>query len=155
MTEVTPLRAERLKKPQSLGSAGHAPYPARFHRSHRAQQLQAQGQGLTSAEQFAALPPVRVCGRITAFRQMGGASFFDLTDGSGRIQLYREKETLGPEGEGLLAHLDVGDFLGVEGGFFRPKRGELSIQISFCTFLSRALLPMPEKWHGLKDTETR
>jgi len=155
MTEVNPLRAERLKKLQSLGSAGHAPYPARFDRSHLAQQLQAQGQGLTSAEQFAALPPVRVCGRITAFRQMGGASFFDLTDGSGRIQLYGEKEALGPQYEFLLAHLDIGDFLGVEGRLFRTKRGELSIQIALCTFLSKALLPMPEKWHGLKDTETR
>lgn len=149
------LRAERLKKLESLEQQGHAPYPARYKRSHNAQQLQDDYESHTESEQFQSLDAVSVCGRITALRRMGGASFLDLRDGSGRIQLYAEKETLGDQYELLIEHLDIGDFLGAEGKLFRTKRGELSIDIRSFQFLSKSLLPLPEKWHGLKDTEVR
>src|SRR5574337_741491 len=130
MTENNALRAERLRKLQSLQAAGHPPYPTRFDRSHLAQSLQEQCQNLRTAQEFESLAPVRICGRITAFRQMGGATFLDLRDGSGRIQLYAAKERLGIQYDFLLSHLDIGDFLGVEGRLFRTKRGELSVEIA-------------------------
>ncbi len=150
------LRQERLKKLASLQQQGHSPYPTKFERSHGAQQLQTDFENHTETEQFQELAAVTVCGRITALRRMGGASFLDLRDGSGRIQLYAEKDTLSEQNyELLMEHLDIGDFLGVSGQLFRTKRGELSIDIKNFQFLSKSLLPLPEKWHGLKDTEVR
>lgn len=155
MNDQHPLRAERLKKLDSLLAQGYNPYPSKFKRSHFAQELQTAYEGFSESGQFKGLDAVCVCGRITAFRGMGGASFLDLQDDSGRIQLFAHKDTLEAQYDWLLEHLDIGDFLGVEGHLFRTKRGELSIQVESFSLLSKSLLPPPEKWHGLKDTETR
>ncbi len=102
-----------------------------------------------------AVRTVKIAGRITAKRDMGKASFADLTDSSGRIQLYIKKDVLGEELYADFLKCDIGDIVGVEGDVFRTRKGEISVSVTSATFLAKALLPLPEKWHGLKDTELR
>jgi lysyl-tRNA synthetase class 2 len=149
------LREERLRKLEELRERGLDPYrPTRFDRTHPARQIHDEFSQLAPGEEGQSR--VRVAGRITARRVMGGASFYDLRDGSGRIQIYATQDALGPKRYALLAEeLDVGDFLGVEGPVFRTKRGELSVRVEEFHILAKALRPLPEKWHGLRDVETR
>jgi lysyl-tRNA synthetase class 2 len=90
-----------------------------------------------------------------ALRGMGKAAFLDLRDRSGKIQIYATLDGLGEEAYALLECLDVGDFLAVAGEVFRTKRGEISVSATEWTFLAKAIRPLPEKWHGLKDVEVR
>ena len=145
--ELIALRKEKL---QRLRQAGIDPYPARFNRTHSAQEA-ADNLG-DAAEHTEA---VSVAGRVTALRQMGKASFLDLRDGSGRIQVYLKQETLGLKQYGLLKEIDLGDFLGVDGVMFRTKTGEPTVEARSLTVLAKALRPPPEKWHGLSDVEIR
>jgi len=145
--ELIALRKEKL---QRLREAGIDPYPARFNRTHSAQEaLQNLGDAAKAAD------PVSVAGRITALRQMGKASFLDVRDSSGRIQVYLKQETLGIDQYALLKEIDLGDFLGVEGTLFRTKTGEPTVEARSLTVLAKALRPPPEKWHGLNDVEIR
>lgn len=99
---------------------------------------------------------VSVAGRIMSWRDMGKAAFMDLRDPSGRIQLYVKIDVMGEEPyRELTASLDIGDIVGVTGEVFRTRRGEISIKTDSVTILSKALLPLPEKYHGLKDTDAR
>ena len=146
--EESLIRA-RLAKLEKLRKLGIDPYPPRYDRTHsinEARELLLQkGEG----------EEVSVAGRIVALRQMGKASFLDLRDGSGKIQVYLRQDSLGPERYELLKTLDLGDFLGVRGKLFRTKTGEITIQASDFTILSKSLRPLPEKWHGLVDVEKR
>ena len=100
--------------------------------------------------------PVSVAGRIMSWRDMGKAAFLDLRDGTGRIQLYVKIDVIGEEAyQHLRSYLDIGDIVGVRGFAFRTRRGEISIRAEEMTILSKSLLPLPEKWHGLKDTDMR
>ncbi len=99
--------------------------------------------------------PVRLAGRIMAIRSHGKASFIDIQDISGRIQTYFQKGSLPDKEFELLRLLDIGDIIGIEGEPFRTRTGELTIKVSSFTLLSKALRPLPEKWHGLKEIETR
>ncbi len=147
------LREDRLKKLAELRAQGIDPYPTKFDRTHLLGQLHDRFQLLVAGEE----PPerVRVAGRIMARRVMGGASFYDLCDESGRIQLHATQDQLGEGRYRLFTDLEVGDFLGVSGLIFRTKRGELSIRVEEYTMLAKALRSLPEKWHGLTDVETR
>ncbi|MEY2408989.1 MAG: lysyl-tRNA synthetase, class [Verrucomicrobiota bacterium] len=98
---------------------------------------------------------VAIAGRITAHRDMGKSQFLDLKDQSGRIQIYAQKNVLGDEQFDIFKHLDLGDFIGVEGAFFTTKAGEPSVKINRFVILSKALRPPPSNWHGLEDTEIR
>ena len=98
---------------------------------------------------------VAIAGRLTAMRGMGKASFLDLRDGAGRIQAYATVDELGEAAYEELGNVDIGDFLSVTGEVFRTKRGELTVEIEEFTFLAKAIRPLPEKWHGLKDVEQR
>jgi len=148
------LREERLRKLEDLRRRGIEPYPARCERTHTAQQLH---------ERFANLPPgeetdehVWVAGRVMGRRVLGKASFWDLRDGTGRIQLLLSQDALGEERyELLLRDVDLGDFLGAYGRVVRTRRGELSVRVEDYRVLAKALRPLPEKWHGLKDQEAR
>jgi lysyl-tRNA synthetase class 2 len=148
-----PLREERLRKLACLRERGIDPYPTRFQRTHEAAQLQAEFATLAAATETQTR--VHVAGRLTARRLMGGASFLDLRDGSGRIQLHAASDKLGREAYELLTMLDIGDFVGIEGLIFRTKKGELSVRVERFQLLAKALLPLPEKWHGLQDVERR
>ncbi|MBM3301753.1 MAG: lysine--tRNA ligase, partial [Deltaproteobacteria bacterium] len=99
--------------------------------------------------------PVRMAGRVMALRIMGKASFVRVRDSSGDFQAYLTRETLGPETYNLAKKLDIGDIVGFRGRPFRTRTGELSILADQVTLLTKALRPLPEKWHGLTDVETR
>ncbi len=105
--------------------------------------------------QFTQGREVAMAGRITAHRDMGKSMFLDIKDGSGRIQIYAQKNALGEEAFETFKHLDLGDFLGVRGSLFTTKTGEISVKLASFIVLAKAIRPMPEKWHGLADTETR
>jgi len=98
---------------------------------------------------------VALCGRITAQRDMGKSQFIDIRDQSGRIQVYAQKQTLGDQQFKIFKHLDLSDFIGVNGTLFTTKSGEISVKLASFVILSKALRPPPAKWHGLVDTEIR
>lgn len=130
-------------------AAGHDPFGGRFTFTTQAQDVVV-GFGELEGQ------TVRLAGRVTAKRGQGKAAFLDLRDPSGRIQLYATIDALGEELlDRLLRWVHVGDYLGVEGEVFRTQRGEISLRLLQYTLLSKALNPLPEKWHGLTDVETR
>ena len=98
---------------------------------------------------------VFIAGRIMSWRDMGKANFIDLQDGSGRIQVYVKINEIGEEAFRQFGKWDLGDIVGVEGEVFRTRRGEISVKAEKITLLSKSLRPLPEKWHGLKDTDAR
>ena len=98
---------------------------------------------------------VRIAGRLMAKRGMGKSIFGDVRDSSGRIQLFAGKSDLGDEAFALVKKLDVGDIVGIDGELFKTKTGEITVRVKQCTLLSKALRPLPEKFHGLQDVEQR
>ena len=145
----------RLNKLARLRELGIDPYPHRYRRSHTAQQALDLFSSLEdSGAEEPRTDPVSVGGRITTFRGMGRATFADLVDGSGRIQLFFRRNKL-PELYELLQHLDIGDWLGATGPVFRTRTGEVTVEVSDFSVLSKAIRPLPEKFHGLTDLESR
>jgi len=147
------ITGQRLEKLNKIRSRNIDPYPHRFPRIHTIQAAIAlfQQQEGSNAEGL----KVSVAGRIMAQRSMGKATFVDLRDGSGKIQAYIRRDTLGDEKYQYLHDFDIGDFMGISGKVFRTKSGEITVQVSDLTMLSKSLLPLPEKWHGLTDVEKR
>src|SRR3990172_8172222 len=144
--EIIALRREKLER---LRARGIDPYPQRFRRTHTAQEaIDLLGEGDQG-------PEVTVAGRVMATRNMGRATFLDLRDGSGRLQVYLKRDTLGDPTYEVLHDIDLGDFLGVAGTLFRTKTGEPTVEAKSLTLLAKALRPPPEKWHGLHDVEVR
>jgi lysyl-tRNA synthetase class 2 len=140
---------ERLKKLDKLIELGVNPYPYKFDRSHNFQQIKAQFETLSQTEE-----KIRACGRIITVRGHGKTLFATLADESGRIQLYFRKDKLAEKFE-LFQYFDAGDFVGVNGSVFKTKTGEITVLVDDYVLLSKALRPLPEKWHGLKDIEIR
>ena len=150
--ELLQQRREKLERIQGLGFAA---YPHKFPYTHTLKEIQA-GFSHATVEQLAEnKSPVRVCGRVSAIRGHGKAGFLDLSQGGQRLQVYVKKDAVGEKSFELYQLLDLGDSLGVEGYLFRTRTGELSVHAESLTFLSKALLPLPEKWHGLQDVEAR
>ncbi len=148
------ITQQRLEKLEKLRAQGINPYPHRYHRSHTTEEA------IELLEQQEKSPKanvvsIMVAGRITARRNMGPISFLDLRDGSGKIQLMMDKQFLNKDNVELLKNLDIGDIVGANGVLFRTKRGEPTIKVSSLTLLAKSLQPLPEKWHGLSDTDTR
>ena len=98
---------------------------------------------------------VRIAGRIMSWRRMGKAHFIDVRDGSDRMQVYVRMNDIGKEAFEAFRKWDIGDIIGIEGFVFRTRMGEISVHARSVTLLSKSLLPLPEKWHGLKDQDTR
>ncbi len=151
------LIANRLAKREQLLARGGG-YPARAHRTHSCREALAlfeSSEAGTGAAGSGAEPHAAVSGRVTGQRLLGRAAFLDLRDGSGGIQLHLRSDQL-PEGEfALLELLDVGDFVEAEGGLFRTRSGEVTLAVERWRILVKALRPLPEKWAGLTDPETR
>ena len=147
-----PLVESRLEKLAELRRRGIEPYPSRIPDVEPIAPILEQQEKLAPEEHSGVR--VSIAGRVLARRGMGKAAFLDLRDGTGTIQLHATVDSLG-DTYGLLETLDVGDFLAVMGEVFRTKRGELSVAVSEWTFLAKAIRPLPEKWHGLKDVELR
>jgi len=147
------LMGARVAKLERLRARGIDPYPAHLERTHTCTEAVEQ---FSSAEATGAeAPSVTVAGRIVSKRAMGKASFLDLRDGSGRVQVYVRRDRVGEDAYTLLDELDLGDFLGVSGPMFRTRTGEPTVETRTLTVLAKALAAPPEKWHGLQDIEVR
>lgn len=148
-TDISEIRQIRRDKLAKLQNEGRDPFTQmRFERTAYSTQIK---------EDFEAWEDktVSLCGRLMSKRDMGKAFFADLLDDRGRIQLYVKIDDLGEELFNEFKKWDIGDIAGVEGLVFRTRRGEISVHVKSITLLSKSLLPLPEKFHGLTDTETR
>ena len=145
------LRREKLKKIEALGQAT---YRSKYEFTHTISQIWAEFDK-TAEELDAARVNVRVAGRIMAIRLMGKAGFAHIQQGGKKLQVYVKKDAVGDTGFELYKLLDLGDHVGVSGYLFRTRTGELSVHVETLEFLSKDLLPLPEKWHGLTDVELR
>ncbi|HEX6825676.1 MAG TPA: amino acid--tRNA ligase-related protein, partial [Nitrospiraceae bacterium] len=155
MDELNEQQQQRIKKLDALREAGIAPYGTRFDVKDRAGQLIA----LHAEKAKEVLEEEKIsctfAGRIVALRRFGKAGFAVLQDGSDRLQVYLKKDHLSEQGYRIAELLDLGDWIGVTGILFRTKTNEFTVDVGQLTFLSKALRPLPEKWHGLTDVETR
>jgi len=146
---------QRLAKVDALRAQGVDPFGGRFEVTHSAEALH-QRHGASSREALEDVKPVAaVSGRVVALRRFGKAAFAHLQDGSGRIQVYLKKDVLPADDFAIVEQFDLGDFIGARGRLFRTKTDELTIEAASVTHLAKALRPLPEKWHGLTDVETR
>ena len=150
--KIYELRKEKLKQIEALGQSA---YPYRYETTHAIPQI---------VEEFSSRPHrnsnrreinVSVAGRLMSIRVQGKAGFAHLQQGGKRLQIYVKLDFVGEKGFQLYKLLDIGDYIGVKGYLFRTRTNELTIHVEEITFLVKDLLPLPEKWHGLQDVETR
>ena len=146
MEDTNSLIEFRRQKLRELNEKGMNPFRNKFTPSETCAQAK---------ESYEEGRPAKLAGRISAQRVMGKSQFLDIKDGSGRMQIYAQKQHLGDEAFQLLKTMDMADFLGIEGTMFTTKMGEISVKIDSFIVLCKALRPPPEKWHGLEDTEIR
>ncbi len=147
------LIRRRHEKLEALRAAGVDPFGSRFPVSHWAGPLHARWDA-GSEDDLKAAGPVSMAGRVMSLRHHGKSCFAHVLDRTATIQLYARADVLG-EDYARFTDLDVGDFVGVTGELFRTRTGELTVQVKAWSFLGKSLRPLPEKWHGLKDVETR
>ena len=140
------FRNQRLAHLETLKAAGHRPYGRAFERTGSLAEVRAA---------FAEGLAVRVAGRVVAVREMGKSVFAHVQDGTDKFQIYVQKNALGDESFAAFKAVDLGDFIGLEGELFTTRTGEQSVKVLKWELLSKALHPLPEKWHGLSDVEVR
>lgn len=148
--EINEQMQVRIDKMHKIEEHGWKPFGYRFLYNHRAADIAAQFDELSEKE-----TEVKMAGRIMAIRGHGKTCFMDMQDKTGRIQVYVRKDVIGEENYALIKLMDIGDTVGITGTAFRTHMGELSIKANSVEMLSKSLRPLPEKWHGLKDVETR
>src|SRR5262250_1274118 len=146
------LRLEKLKQIEALGQRA---YPTKYEFTHSIPQILVDYSAKTGEQLEVERVNVRLAGRIMAIRLMGKAGFAHLQQDGQRLQIYVKKDAVGEKGFELYKLLDLGDHIGVSGYLFRTRTGELSVHVEQIEFLSKDLLPLPEKWHGLTDVELR
>ena len=159
---------QRRRHLEEIAEMGHGVYPTRFDRSHTISEIvegyqklagkkadEAEAARVNETLKAAEGGGVRIAGRIMTMRLMGKAAFAHLSDGLSRLQIYVRKNDVGDEAWALYQKLDIGDWIGVEGFLFITKTGELSVHANRLQFLAKALLPMPDKYHGVTDKELR
>src|SRR5437667_9515692 len=144
----------RRKKLQALRERGIDPYPNDFRPDHTTAEVHARLSALDEAE-LARAAPLSVAGRVMALRDFGKAGVLQVQDRAGRLQVHARRDRLGDEGFEVYRLLDLGDVIGVGGRPFRTRTGELTLEATELRLLAKALRPLPEKWHGLQDVETR
>ena len=147
------LEKQRLAKVDALRAAGVDPYPVRFDRTHTAAQIHDAYDSIEAGAETG--EHVAVAGRLMLRRRQGKLSFGVLKDATREIQLFVEKDRLGDEAYERFSELDLGDWVGAHGEVVKTKRGELSVRVDDVALLAKAIRPLPEKWHGLKDVELR
>src|SRR5438105_12512437 len=152
--DANAILEERRQKLAALRETGNA-FPNDFNRTNLATDLHAKYDALENDELQAAAIEVAVAGRMVLKRVMGKACFATLQDMSGRIQLYVTMDAVGPEALDAFKHWDLGDIVGATGTLFKTKTGELSVKCKSIRLLAKALRPLPEKFHGLVDTEQK
>ena len=155
MARLKHIAQQRLEKLEKIRGQGINPYPHSYHRSHTIQEAITFYESAESSQQ--AIPSIEfsLAGRITAIRFMGKIAFLDIRDSSGKIQLYFSHDLIGKEKFEFLHEIDIGDIAGARGKLFRTKTGEITLEVTDFTLLSKSLQPLPEKWHGLVDVEKR
>jgi len=148
------LFEQRFSRIEKIDALGYRPYGRRYDFTHTIPRVLSEYSGKT-AEELEPRIEVRIAGRVETVRRMGKAAFAHLRQGGERLQIYVRKDSLPERDYSLWELLDLGDIIGVEGYLFRTRTGELSVHAERLEFLSKTLLAMPEKWHGLEDVETR
>ena len=148
--EINEQMQNRIDKMHKIEEHGWRPFGHRFEWTHRSADVKEQFEALAEAE-----AEVKLAGRVMAIRGHGKTCFMDMQDKTGRMQLYVRKDVLGEEDYSFVKMMDIGDTIGVTGIPFRTHMGEISIKVVKMEMLSKSLRPLPEKWHGLKDIETR
>jgi lysyl-tRNA synthetase class 2 len=148
------LLKQRLSRIREIEALGYHPYGRRFEFTHTIPEIVA-GYGAKTAEELSPEVRVRVAGRLMTLRHMGKAGFAHLQQNGERLQIYVKKDAVGERDFQLFKLLDIGDLIGLDGYLFRTRTGELSVHAEKLEFLSKTLLSMPEKWHGLEDVEIR
>ncbi len=144
MSSLDDLRQAKINKLTSIRELGIDPYPAKFDKLHSCTQAKTmEGE------------KVVIAGRLRSLRGHGGSLFADLTDQNGKIQLFFSRDLVGGEKFDLLKLLDLGDFIGVTGEVFKTQAGEITVKVADFTLLTKSIMPLPEKFHGLADMETR
>jgi len=150
---------DRLEKVKQIREMGINPYPDSYERTHEAIEAKNLGEekGVRETEEIMEKPnaKIKLCGRLMSFRDHGNISFGQIQDISGRIQICFMKNVVGVDMYKFLKKIDVADFLGCKGELFKTKHGEVTLLVTEYTLLSKALRPLPEKFHGLKDQETQ
>ncbi len=146
-------RAKRLDKVATLRQAGTNPYPYRFDRSHTVAQLREAHGDLEAGQETD--ERVQVAGRMLLKREQGKLIFATIRERESEVQLFVSKAVVGEEAFAAFADLDLGDWVGVDGTVMTTRKGELSVQVITFQLLSKAVRPLPDKWHGLSDTDTR
>ncbi len=154
MEEINELIEQRIRKSEELKQMGIKPYGDPFEADSHTADLVAQYKDASNDN--LSIHPVEcsLAGRIVALRSFGKATFAHIQDDSGRIQLYFKKDILGTS-YAVLKKFDIGDIIGISGRLFRTKTDELTVEVKTCVLLAKSVRPLPEKWHGLKDIETR
>lgn len=146
LNELLRIRREKLTE---LQQAGADPFEqVRFERTHFTTDIKEHFEEMEGKT-------VRLAGRMMSKRIMGKASFADLSDRYGRLQMYIKRDELGEDAYKGFKKMDIGDIVGISGDVFRTQKGEISVIVKELTLLSKNLIPLPEKWHGLKDTDMR
>jgi lysyl-tRNA synthetase class 2 len=150
MEKLSDLERQRRIKLKRIKERGIDPYPPRVQRSHTA------AEAILEFETNKPQREISLVGRLMSIRVMGKSTFAHIEDGSGRIQIYLRQDILGEEAYKFFKRdFDIGDFIGVTGYLFRTRTGEITLQANEFKMLAKSLHPLPEKWHGLKDVETR
>ncbi len=148
---ISDIKKARIAKMEALKKAGINPFPIKSNRTHSIQGCLDSFDALSSKKEKVALT-----GRIMSVREHGGSTFSHFQDGTGKMQAYFKEDALGsPDYKFFLDNFDIGDFIELSGTLFLTKRGEKTIEVSKYRMLAKSLLPLPEKWHGLKDAEER
>jgi lysyl-tRNA synthetase class 2 len=149
------LAQQRKKKLRAIADLGFETYPRKVGLTHAIPQVLADYSRKTTEELAAQKVPVRIAGRVMSLRPHGKAAFAHLAGGGERLQIYVRLDAVGERDWELFKLLDLGDLIAVDGYLFRTRTGELTVHADHLHFLSKALLPLPEKWHGLTDVEAR
>src|SRR4030095_10135651 len=149
------LEQIRIQKLTEIHELGYDPYPTFYRTTHTLAEAGNQFSEKSAEDLEHGKYKVRVAGRILTNRPFGKAGFMTLSDGEGQLQVYAKKDQLPDRDFQLYKLLDIGDFIGVEGTLFRTRTGELTVLANELSFLAKCFLPLPEKWHGLKDIEIR
>ena len=155
MDEISEQQQQRLDKLHLLQEKGVRPFGTSFSTTHTVEMIVQTYSSLPKEELEATPVSCTVAGRITAIRRFGKAAFMGIQEEGHRLQIYLKKDVLGDQVYELCQHLDLGDWIGAEGQLFRTKTDELTVEVRTLTFLTKGLRPLPEKWHGLTDIETR
>jgi lysyl-tRNA synthetase class 2 len=155
MSSEKQFLAQRREKAESLAELGVKLYSNTFKPNNRVADILPLGEHLESEQKDDSGPRYSLAGRIMAMRKFGKAAFFTLADGSAQMQIYVRRDVIGVDGFSAFKKWDIGDIVGIAGFLFRTKTGELSLHAESVTMISKSLRPLPEKWHGLTDVETR